>query len=142
MPTHHRKLKRREDGDIDLTPMIDVVFQLIIFFIVTIKLDQEYNEEITLEKAEHGPIIVNQKPLTLEVEVDKKGRIYIHGAYYSKEKFAKVIKNRYREHHEFPVLLRGDRGALHSHIKDVMDICTANGLWRIDFAAIQEQKRF
>ena len=40
---------------VDLTPMIDVVFQLIIFFIVTMQAQKEENKDIILEPAPYGP---------------------------------------------------------------------------------------
>ena len=40
-----KRVTHNEGADVDMTPMIDVVFQLIIFFIVTIKLNEQINVE-------------------------------------------------------------------------------------------------
>lgn len=129
-----------EGCETDMTPMIDVVFQLIIFFIVTIKMEQDYNEEIELDMAVHAPAIEERDPRTLIVEVDRRGWISISGAQLSHEAFYNIMKARYARHGEFPILIRGDRRALHEHIRRVMDICTNVGIWRINFAAIKERK--
>lgn len=133
-----RKAKS-EGSQVDMTPMIDVVFQLIIFFIVTIKMDQSINEDIQLAKAEYGPIIKEQDPRTMVVEVDRRGWISIHGAQLTRNKFQNIMLARMKRHGQFPVLIRGDLRAEHQDIRAVMDICSKMGIWRINFAAIQQK---
>ncbi|NQU38528.1 MAG: biopolymer transporter ExbD [Lentisphaerae bacterium] len=137
MPRHKRA--KSEGSQVDMTPMIDVVFQLIIFFIVTIKMDQEINEDIRLAKAEHGPVIENEDPRTMVVEINKKGWISIHGAQLSRSKFTNIMAARKRRLGQFPVLIRGDLRAEHKDIRAVMDICAQMGIWRLNFAAIKQE---
>jgi len=131
---------KSERCEVNMTPMIDVVFQLMIFFIVTIKLEQNINPEIKLELAKHGPVIKEEDPRTMVVEVNQRGWISIHGAQLTKQKFWEIMKARYDRHGVFPVLIRGDWRAKHNDIRAVMDICTGIGIWRINFAAIKERK--
>ena len=126
--------------EVDMTPMIDVVFQLIIFFIVTIKMDESKEESIELEPAPHGPAITKEEPRTIVIEVNKRGWISIHGAQLTPQKLRGIMQNRYRRFGEFPVLIRGDYRARHRDIRRVMDICTEANLWRINFAAVKEDK--
>ena len=56
--------KSNKQCETDMTPMIDVVFQLIIFFIVTIKMDEK-KEDIELEKSPHGPEIKKEEDNTI-----------------------------------------------------------------------------
>jgi biopolymer transport protein ExbD len=131
--------RRTAEGcEINMTPMIDVVFQLIIFFIVTIQMDQNYNEDIILEDAKHGPVIKDQDPATLIVEVDRHGWISMSGVQMTKQKLFDIVHARYNKHGAFPVLIRGDARARHDDIRAVMDICSNNGIWKINFAAVQE----
>jgi len=123
-----------------MTPMIDVVFQLIIFFIVTTKMEQDVNPDIELADARHGPIIAEEDPHTLTVEVDWRGWISMRGAQLSKPKFQKIVQARYNRYGEFPVLIRGDYQTRHEDIRSVMDMCTRVGIWRVSFAAVQEYK--
>ena len=136
----HRKSSSQQGCDIDMTPMIDVVFQLIIFFIVTIKMEQDVNPDIVLAMAEHGPAIEKEDPRRMVVEVSRQGWISIHGAQFTPQRLREVMAARFRRHGPFPVLIRGDRDARHADIRSVMDICTEVGLWRITFAAIKEKK--
>ena len=134
-------MKKRSEGcETDMTPMIDVVFQLIIFFIVTLKMDEAKNEDIQLEMGPHGPPIKEQHHTTIIVEVDRRGWISMHGAKMSKSHFRKFMINRFKKHGEFPVIIRADKRTRHKDIKDVMDLCTEAGLWRLNFMAIKEKK--
>jgi len=136
----HRHKNPHSGSEVDMTPMIDVVFQLIIFFIVTIQLEQDVNEQVELAMAPAGPPITEEDPRTMVVEVDQRGWISIRGAQLTHRHFANIMKNRFKKFGEFPVLIRGDRRARHEDIRAVMDICTSVGIWRINFAAIKEKK--
>ena len=98
------------------------------------------NKDIELAPAPSGPAIEEKNPLTMVVEVDERGRISIHGAQLTRAKFGKIMKARYGRYGQFPVLIRGDYRARHKAIRDVMDICSGVGIWRINFAAIKEKK--
>ena len=45
---------KSEECAMDMTPMIDVVFQLIIFFVVTLKMTDDTNKDIILEEGKDG----------------------------------------------------------------------------------------
>ena len=126
--------------NLDMTPMIDVTFQLIIFFIVTIKMNQDINTDIKLEYGKNGPTIEKINPTTLIVEIDKSGWISIHNARMTHDTFRNIMKNRYKRLGSFEIIIRGDLRAQHKEIRRVMDICTEVGIWRINFAALKEKK--
>jgi len=140
MAKKHRHKGSHEGCDIDMTPMIDVVFQLIIFFIVTIKMEQDVNPDIVLANAKWGPVIKEEDPRTMVVEVSQRGWISIHGAQLTRTKFLDIMTGRLKRYGAFPVLIRGDYRAKHEDIRAVMDICSQIGIWRINFAAIKEKK--
>ena len=126
-----------------MTPMIDVVFQLIIFFVVTLKMTSDINEDIILEEGKNGVTLTqdNKPPTTLEIELDRKGRISIHNATLSESLLKQLLQNRVNKHgNEFPVLIRADRRTQHERVKRVMDVCTGVGIWKLSFVAIQEYK--
>ncbi len=134
--------RRAEMAELNLTPMIDVVFQLIIFFIVTVKMNEEINEDIILEDAPHGPVITSDTdPRTLIIEVDRRGRISINNVPMSQGRLRKILVGRWNRYHgAFPVMIRADYRSQHQHVRSVMDICSSIGLWRINFVAVQEHK--
>ena len=134
-----------------MTPMIDVVFQLIIFFIVTLRMTKEINEDIKLEDGKHGETITaeNSDMQALTIEVSRRhpffahgrqGRISINNAQLTRSRLKDILMSRYKKFGSFPVLIRADKKAVHEDVKAVMDICTACGVWKIGFIAIQEDK--
>jgi biopolymer transport protein ExbD len=130
-----------EGCEIDMTPMIDVVFQLIIFFIVTIQMEKNYKEDIELADSPHGPAITSKQQVrTMVIEVDKRGDVSIHSVPLTVAQFRSIMITRYKNYGEFPVLIRGDRRTPHKDVRRVMDICSGIGIWRINFAAIKEHK--
>jgi len=123
-----------------MTPMIDVVFQMIIFFIVTIKMDENINEKIELEPAKQGPLYKGEDPRTMVIEVDRRGWLSINNVQFSEAQLRNVIRGRFNRLGTFPVMIRADRRTQHKDVRKVMDMCSEAGIWRIDFAAIKEPK--
>ncbi len=135
-----RKRPSSEGGELDMTPMIDVVFQLIIFFVVTMTMSKEMNRDIELEDGKHGETIKqDQAPTTLIIELDKKGRLSINNAKMSYDQLRAILRNRYNRHGQYPVLVRADYRVEHAHVSRVMNLCASEGLWKIGFVAIQER---
>ncbi len=133
--------KRTSDGcEIDMTPMIDVVFQMIIFFIVTIKMEENINEEIELEFARESPTYKGEDPRTMVIEVDRRGWLSINNCQLTEGMLGNIILGRYKRFGTFPVMIRADKRTKHKDVRKVMDLCTDVGIWRIDFAAIKEPK--
>jgi biopolymer transport protein ExbD len=136
----HRR--RNVDGcELDMTPMIDVVFQMIIFFIVTIKMDENINEEIRLEEAKDGPLFDNEDPRMMVIEINRQGWLSINAVPLSKSQLRNIIARRYSRFGQFPVMIRADRRTEHRYVREVMDVCTEIGIWQIDFAAIKIRKQ-
>ena len=131
--------RKLEDAQLDLTPMIDVVFQLIIFFVVTVTMSKELNRDIKLQLAIHGPEIgSDQDPRTFEVEVDRSGRISTRNVQLKWQQLEQMLQARYNKYGTFPVLIRGDYRTQHRDIRAVMDLCTKIGIWKVSFVAIKE----
>lgn len=141
MAKNRKSSWRSEEGGINMTPMIDVVFQMIIFFVCTIDLDkQKFDEHIKLSMAPHGKAVEEQDPRTMIVDVNEDGNIGIASTYMNAGMFKKILKNavaRYGQ--KMPVLIRGDRDTRHRDIRRVLDICSEVGIWEIKFAAIKDR---
>jgi biopolymer transport protein ExbD len=68
-------MRRREADMPDMTSMIDVVFLMVIFFVITAAVQVERREDIILEHAPHGDCTPHGKPL--EIDIDRTGAAYI-----------------------------------------------------------------
>jgi len=134
-----------------MTPMIDVVFELIIFFVVTLTEAQRKDETIELEDGQHGIVLVpeNLPPTHMQIDIasrDKngkplpKGRISMGDREITPDEIGRRVKEKYRKIGEFPILIRADYDVRHDVVAKVMNACTANGIWKISFMAIAEDK--
>lgn len=130
----------RDETAMDMTPMIDMVFQLMIFFLVTIKMDQDQiNQDIKLAMAPNGPAIEEKDPRTITIEVDRRGKISIGGVRMSDKHLYGILRNAVNQQgYGIPVLVRGDSKTRHEDVRAVMDVCSSVGLWRIRFAAVKQ----
>ena len=133
--------KREVQGcAMDMTPMIDVVFQLIIFFIVTMNMIKKVNEDIVLADGKHGETIKEMPPSTFEIEVDQHGKISVKGGYITLENLNNQLKMRYERYGvNYPLLIRADERAKHGDVKKVLDLCTYYGLWQINMVAVEKR---
>ena len=134
--------KSQDNPQLDMTPMIDVVFELIIFFVVTLTQATAKDETVRLEDGRHGIELTPEElpPTHLIVDVAKNGRISMCDVTNTPEELGRRVKERMRRFGEFPVLIRADYRTRHEHIARVMGACTANGIWKISFVAIKDRK--
>ena len=144
--------RKQENPALDMTPMIDVVFELIIFFVVTLTEAQRKDETIELEDGQHGIVLVPEEmpPTHMVIDiasVDKQGkrlktpRISMGDRDITPEEIGRRVKERMRRlNGDFPLMIRADYACPHSAVAKVMNACTDAGLWKISFVAVQEDK--
>ena len=134
--------KAQENPQLDMTPMIDVVFELIIFFVVTLTQCNAKDETIKLEDGRHGIELTPEEmpPTQMTVDIARNGRISMGDITMTPEQIGQRVKERKRKFGEFPVIIRADYRARHEAVARVMNACTANGIWKISFMAIYEHK--
>jgi biopolymer transport protein ExbD len=131
----------RGEVGFNMTPMIDVVFQLIIFFLLSSHMSQsENNWPLPLPQADSGqeePNDPNQPKLTINVLVD--GTILLAGTPVTAADLPARLKDRVQQlGTDVEVRIRGDRGVSYKHLTPVMLSCTQAGIWRIAIA-VQER---
>ena len=137
-------MRKREEPYITstLTAMIDVVFQLIIFFVCAVAMqDKALDQSITLALAPNGTAIKGKNPLEITVDVDKRGTMSIARTPMSKALLYSVLKKSASVYgaDNIPVIIRGDGKAKHEAIKLAMDACAEAGIYKIKFAALKER---
>jgi biopolymer transport protein ExbD len=137
--------KPHENPSLDMTPMIDVVFELIIFFVVTLVEAQKKDETIELEDGRHGIVLTPEElpPTHMMIDIGmRKGkpRISMGDRDITPDEIGRRVKERMRKIGEFPVMIRADFQVPHYAVARVMNACTANGIWKISFVAVGEDK--
>jgi biopolymer transport protein ExbD len=125
--------------------MIDVVFELIIFFVVTLVEAQKKDETIELEDGRHGIVLVPEElpPTHMQVDIgvrNGKARISMGDVEMTPAQITKRVRDRVKKFKTFPVLIRADFQTPHKAVAQVMDACAEAGIWQVSFMAIAEDK--
>ena len=117
-----------DDGvNVDLTPVIDMVFLLLIFFLVATTFQQTEREmRIALPAAEAaGPISMALREIV--VNVDGSGAIFIAGRQISPDDLRVMVAQAIQANPDQKISVRGDRDASYGAVARVLDICKAAG---------------
>lgn len=113
-------MKKRNDegpGEIDLTPMLDVVFILLIFFIVTSVFVTEAGIEVS--KPEASTAEPKSKDLIL-IAVSPEGDIWIDGEQVDPRFIRSRFELRLAEAPNSSVVIQGDRAATNEHVMAIL----------------------
>ena len=133
-------LDEDDRADVSLTPLIDVVFLLLIFFMVTTTFNQHANLRVELPDASNA--VQSNEVNKIEVIIDKNGQYYIDGTSLLDQQsrtlvtaLGKVVKNSKVE----KILIRADAQAPHQSVVSVMDAAGKLGLSQISIATSSGQ---
>jgi len=113
-------MRKRDDegpGEIDLTPMLDVVFILLIFFIVTSVFVTEAGIEISKPQASTAD--PKSKDLIL-IAVSPEGDVWMDGEQVDQRFVRSRIELRLAEAPNSSVIIQGDRAATNDHVMSIM----------------------
>ena len=139
------KIKTPDQAETPISSMIDVVFLLIIFFVVTASIDKEIEDErVILAEAPHGRPIKKKDPRSLVINVRQDGtfsmgmRTVTLPEIKNELEQAKLSVSNPAEN--LPIIVRGDYHAQHYYIKQVMDTVKSTGLYKVRFNAQQSSE--
>lgn len=124
-------------GGIPLAPMLDVMFLLLIFFVVTSSFRaEEHQIDVELPSAEASEPQSAQRSEVV-VNVAEDGAIMIGSAEYSPEQLEGVLARLVEDYPDERVIIRGDRESRYNRIVTVMDVARAAGVEHIYFATVR-----
>ena len=131
------KPERREDIDLNLTPLIDVVFLLLIFFMVSTTFEKTSKLKIDLPEASaQATQQVNKK---IVIGIDVKGRYYINDRQLvnTQLKTLKLALLKIAgDNKEVPIVLRADAKTPHQAVVRAMDAASQLGLTRLSISTL------
>lgn len=156
----HKYVKQDASVEMDMTPMIDIVFLLIIFFMVVTELSNLDIEEVVLPVA---PLAEAQeaKAGVTEIKINVvisdpttgKGEIKISGDLYTREELVKKLifetqvlniwepnpKDATRKESALEILVRADQGVNSEYIHWIYDACKKAKVYKVRLAALSER---
>ena len=119
-------------GEIDLTPMLDVVFILLIFFIVTAVFVKEAGYDAVKPQASMA-VFTNLDPIL--IAISPAGDIFMDGDIIEPRNLRFRLEQRVADAPNAPVIIQADRDATNEHIITIMGAAREAGISSIQVAA-------
>jgi len=120
-----------EDGEIDITPMLDVVFIMLIFFIVTASFVKESGIEVNRPDASTS----NAKPrANILIAISDTGEIWINKRRVDESQVRANIERMHAENPQGTVVIQADEEAKTKQLVAVMDAARAAGVYDVSLA--------
>ncbi len=130
-----RPARRQRNVLVDMTPLIDVVFLLLIFFMVSTTFDRQTQLRVDLPEAQAEPA-EEQERKRIEVVVDRNGHFYVEGrelVTHDLETLERALKKAAGGRTDLPVQVRSDRKAPFGAVVKVMDAAGRLGMSQLSF---------
>ncbi|MFN2309821.1 MAG: ExbD/TolR family protein [Gammaproteobacteria bacterium] len=130
--------QRRDDPEVNLTPLIDVVFLLLIFFMVSTTFDREAQLKVALPQASTAPVEVPEQ--VLEITINVNGDFFIDDQQVintEPETLRRAIVQSIGARRDLPVILRADARSPFQAVVTAMDVTGQLGLTQLSLATSQ-----
>jgi biopolymer transport protein ExbD len=129
-------LGQAEREEIDLTPLIDCVFLLLIFFLVTTSFRKGQNEDRVFELLLKLPVasaatLTRPFDAALVIGIDAEGDTFLEGELVGRAALHQRIQVLASDNPSAHVRIEADATAAHQALVHVLDLCQFAGLWNV-----------
>lgn len=131
------KFKRRvllEKGQLDIAPLVDVIFLLLVFFMLTSSFIFQPGIKINLPKALTSEVIQKEN---LIITITADNFLYINDRRINEEELSSRLKIAAKESR--PILIKADRQAALGKVVEIWDLCRIEGVEKINIATSQKR---
>lgn len=130
------------EPELSMAPLIDVVFQLLIFFMVATSFREkeralDLDLPSTVSGAEEG-----RRDEEIEIDVFPDGRVLVAGREVARAELVGALVDAARGRDTTPVTVRGDRKATHEVVVAVLDACGQAGLSNLSIGTLDARARY
>lgn len=129
-----------ERRNLNLTPLIDVVFLLLIFFMVSTTFEKQSKLKIELPEASADAVASVQDDLI--ISISKNGAFYVNNNEVPNAQSAnltKALRAIAKENRDMPVILKADANVAHKHVVLAMDVLGNMGFSTVSMATTKSQ---
>ena len=127
-----RRKRPEEKEEINMTPMLDVVFIMLIFFIVTASFVKEAGIDVNRPEAATA---VKKERANILVAISDKGEIWINKRRIDERAVQANIERLHAENPQGTVVIQADKKATTEVLIKVMDAARAAGVFDVSIAA-------
>ena len=130
-----------EEPTLNLTPMIDVILTLVIFFMVASRFTEEEKALDLKVPSVSSRAAVAAGPQPKIVNVFSDGRVLLGTLPVSLEELTSQLSDARGQYQKISVLVRGDRNTTHGRMTDVYDACRRAGIAEVAVSVKTDAKR-
>ncbi len=117
---------------LEVTPLVDIVFLLLIFFLLTATYVKNPNLDINLPKASIDQVTSHKKDITIAIK--EGGDLRYDNRDVKFDKLEGILAARFAEDTELVVVIRADKGSRHGRVVEVMDLAKKVGFAKLAIA--------
>ena len=129
--------QEKSSFSIEITPLIDIVFLLVIFFVVTSKVGDSQFLSLDLPKTESFEY--NLVEINNEISVTSSGNVYINGDIYNINNLDRIEQAIFNlNNNSNSIVLSAEAASLHIWIVGIMDILNKNGFNEVQIRTIEK----
>jgi len=132
--------KKPEELDVNVTPLIDVVFLLLIFFMVSTTFDRQ--SELNIELPEASGEISESEKTEIEIFIGSKGKFTINGNEIINtqiDTLLRALREAAGNDKDPRVIISADKNATHQSVMTAMDASRQVGFVHITFSAVKPE---
>ena len=127
----NKRIREDEDAAVDMTPMLDIVFSMLIFFIVTTSFVKEAGIDVNKPKAAQA---TKKKNANIFIAIRGNGEVWMDKRQVDVERVSANIERLLAEQPTEIVIIQADKEAKHGVVMKVMDQIKATGDLKISIA--------
>lgn len=127
-----KRKRQSQQAEIDMTPMLDIVFIMLIFFIVTTSFVKESGIEVNPPQAQTSQ---QQESTTIFVAISAEGEVWIDNRLVDIRSVRTVVARLHAENPEGSVVIQSDQDARTRELVSVMDQIRLAGVEKVAIAS-------
>ncbi len=133
--------RRQEEASIELTPFIDVVFMLLLFFVVSTTLFKGVTQ-LKVKLPEVHTNAADKSSSYIEIGVDEQGQYFLDGKLIGPQckRLKNILAEKQREDKLLPLVIAGDKAAPHQAVVSALEVAAELGVTEVQIVAKHEAR--
>lgn len=132
-PFHH--ITEEDESNIDMTPMLDIVFIMLIFFVVTASFVKETGIEINRPQASTA---TPKETANIKISIDAQDAIWLDKRKVDERSVKAILERMHIENPQGALIIQADKKSTNDKLVSVMDAARQAGISAISIAAVEQ----
>lgn len=130
-----------EDEALNLTPLIDMVFLLLIFFLVATTISQDERPQNINLPVTGATAPLSAPPEELIINIERDGTMKVNGALHDRDQLRTALEQSKLAQPPRNVLIRADQESLHKYFATVASLCHEVGIANLNIGYVYDKPK-